>query len=210
MPVGYVLSSVWVRLNIISQLSVIQYMELCVLSLPISLVMIERIYTVSYCHHQIGSMNYSPLFRVRSWTIVCAVSLSIFLHTVSRTHCAEYCLKTLRDFIINQPFEGFKACINVIEYVIFGSSTGLSPVWHQAINWINAVLRSIHNCKFRDFVKDKTVSQPSYLWNRSLHTWKDGRYIETGPWSLWCGASGFICSYCKQKRITKADSEIKT
>ena len=27
----------------------------------------ENIYTLSYCHHQIGSMNYYPLFRVRSW-----------------------------------------------------------------------------------------------------------------------------------------------
>ena len=26
----------------------------------------ENIYTLSYYHHQIGSMNYSPLFRVRS------------------------------------------------------------------------------------------------------------------------------------------------
>ena len=29
--------------------------------------MIERIYTLSYYHNQIGSMNYYPLFRVRSW-----------------------------------------------------------------------------------------------------------------------------------------------
>ena len=61
------LSSAWVRLSIFSQLSIIQYMGLCVFSLPISLVMIERIYTLSYYHHQIGSMNYCPLFRVRSW-----------------------------------------------------------------------------------------------------------------------------------------------
>ena len=33
--------------------------------LPISLVMIERIYTLSYYHHQIGSMNYYPLLWVR-------------------------------------------------------------------------------------------------------------------------------------------------
>ena len=67
MPVRYILSSVWVRLTIFSQLSIIQYMGLCVFSLPISLVMIERIYTLSYYHHQIGSMIYYPLFRVRSW-----------------------------------------------------------------------------------------------------------------------------------------------
>ena len=29
--------------------------------------MIERIYTLSYYHHQIGSIIYYPLFRVRSW-----------------------------------------------------------------------------------------------------------------------------------------------
>ena len=27
----------------------------------------ENIYTLSYYHHQIGSTNYYPLFRVRSW-----------------------------------------------------------------------------------------------------------------------------------------------
>ena len=67
MSVRYILSSVWVRLSIFSKLSIIQYIGLCVFSLPISLVMIGRIYTLSYYHHQIGSMNYDPLFRVRPW-----------------------------------------------------------------------------------------------------------------------------------------------
>ena len=79
MPVGCVLPKVWVRLTILSQLSIIQYMGLCVFSLPISLLMIEVIYTLSYYHHQIGNMNCSPLFRLRTWTMVCAVCLSIFL-----------------------------------------------------------------------------------------------------------------------------------
>ena len=42
-------------------------MGLCAFNLPISLVVIERIYTLSCCHHHIGSMNYYPLFRVRAW-----------------------------------------------------------------------------------------------------------------------------------------------
>ena len=75
MPVRYILSSVWVRLSTFSQLSIIQYMGLCVFSLPISLVMIERI----YYHHQIGSMNYYPLFRVRSWNNGMRCMFSIFL-----------------------------------------------------------------------------------------------------------------------------------
>ena len=43
-PVIYSLSSVWVRKCIFSQLSIIQYVGLCVFSLPISLVMIEIMY----------------------------------------------------------------------------------------------------------------------------------------------------------------------
>ena len=43
-PVGYIVLSVWVRLSIFAQLSIIQYMGRCVFNLPISLVMIGRIY----------------------------------------------------------------------------------------------------------------------------------------------------------------------
>ena len=75
MPVRYILSSVWVRLSIFSQLSIIQYMGMCVFSLPISLVMIEMIYTLSYYHHQIGSMNYYPCLGLGHETMVCAVCL---------------------------------------------------------------------------------------------------------------------------------------
>ena len=83
MPVRYFLSSVWVRLSIFSQLSIIQDMGLCVFSLPISLVMIERIYTLSYYHHQIGSMNYfiTHSLGLGHETMVCAICLSICLLT---------------------------------------------------------------------------------------------------------------------------------
>ena len=80
MPVRYILSSVWGRLSISSQLSIIQHMALCVFSLPISLVMIERIITLCYYHHQIGSMNYWPLFSLRSWNnSMCCMSLYILI-----------------------------------------------------------------------------------------------------------------------------------
>ena len=67
LPVRYILSSVWVRLSIFSQLSIVHYMWLCVFSLPISCMMTEKVYTLSYYHHRIGGMNYYPLLRVRSW-----------------------------------------------------------------------------------------------------------------------------------------------
>ena len=75
MPLRYILSSVWVRLSIFSQISIIQYIGRCLFSLHISLVIIERIYSLSYQHHQIGSMN----LGLGHETMVFAVCLSIFL-----------------------------------------------------------------------------------------------------------------------------------
>ena len=52
MPVKFILSSVWVRLRILFQLSIIQsiiqYVGPCVFSLPTPLVMIEIIYTLCF------------------------------------------------------------------------------------------------------------------------------------------------------------------
>ena len=37
--------------------------------------------------------------------------------------------------------------------------------------------------QFKDsYVKDKTISRPSYLQHGNPHTWKDSLHIETGPW----------------------------
>ena len=123
MPVRYILSSVLVRLSIFSQLSVIQYMGLCVFSLPNSLV-IERIYTLSYYHHQIGSMNYYPLFRVRSWNngMRC---MSFYILNVSewRNH---------RIFFYTLPqLEKWKSCHyhDVIMGVIASQITSLTIVY---------------------------------------------------------------------------------
>ena len=94
------LSSVWVRLSIFSQLSITQYMGLCIFSLPISFVMIERIHTLSYYHHQIGSMNYYLLFRVRSWNNgMRCMSLHILIGCiVACGSCSLVC--TLHNLII--------------------------------------------------------------------------------------------------------------
>ena len=43
----------------------------------------ENIYTLSYYHHQIGSMNYYPLFRVMSWNNgLCCMSFYNFMINV--------------------------------------------------------------------------------------------------------------------------------
>ena len=58
MLVRYMMPSVCLRLRQFSQLSFIQYMGLCVFSLPNSPVIIVRMCTLSYFHHQTGSMNH--------------------------------------------------------------------------------------------------------------------------------------------------------
>ena len=79
MPVRYNLSSVWVRLSIFSQLSIIQYVGLCVFSLPISFVMIERIYIlclIIIIKSEVWTITYC--LGLGHETMVCAVCLSIF------------------------------------------------------------------------------------------------------------------------------------
>ena len=80
MPVRYSLSSVWVILSICSQLTIIQYVGLCVFSLPIPFVMIERIYIlclIIIIKSEIWTITHC--LGLGHETMVCAVCLSIFL-----------------------------------------------------------------------------------------------------------------------------------
>ena len=84
MAVRYVLSSVWVRLSMFSPLSIIQYVGLCVFSLPIPLVMIDRIYLlclIIIIKSEVWTITHC--LGLGHETMVCAVCLSIFLLTVA-------------------------------------------------------------------------------------------------------------------------------
>ena len=63
MPVRYILSSVWVRLSLFSQLSFIQYVGLCVFSLPVSLMTNERMYILII------------IIKSKVWTIIHCLGL---------------------------------------------------------------------------------------------------------------------------------------
>ena len=79
MPVRYNLSSVWVRLSIFFQLSIILYVGLCVFSLPIPFVMIERIYIlclIIIIKSEVWTITHC--LGLGHETMVCAVCLSIF------------------------------------------------------------------------------------------------------------------------------------
>ena len=77
---GYILSSVWVRLSIFSLLSIVQYVGLYVFSLPISPVMIERIFIlclIIIIKSEVWTITHC--LRLCHETMVSAVCLSIFL-----------------------------------------------------------------------------------------------------------------------------------
>ena len=77
------LSSVWVRLSIFSQLSILRYVVLCVVSLPISLVMIEIIYIYILCLIIIIKSEIWSIIHclgLARKTMICIVCLSIFLY----------------------------------------------------------------------------------------------------------------------------------
>ena len=80
MPVRYILSSVWVRLSIFSPLSIIEYVGLCVFSLPIPLVVIERLYIlclIIIIKSEVWTITHC--LGLGHETMVCTVCLSIFL-----------------------------------------------------------------------------------------------------------------------------------
>ena len=110
MLVKYILSSVCLRLSQFSQLSFIQYMGLCVFSLPIYLMMIVRIRVLYFIIIIIKSEVWS-IFHCLWWgheTVVCAVCLFIFLCTIfylSRmifAVCALLCVFVIEYIWISQ------------------------------------------------------------------------------------------------------------
>ena len=91
-PVRYILSSVWVRLSTFSPLSIIQYVGLYVFSLPISLVMIERIHilcliiiiksevwTITHC----SGLGHETMVSAVCLFIFLEVSMQCFRHKMS-------------------------------------------------------------------------------------------------------------------------------
>ena len=80
MPVRYILSRVWVRLSIFPLSSIIQYVGLCVSSLPISLGMIEIIYIlwlIIIIKSEVWTITHC--LGLGHETMVSAVCLCIFL-----------------------------------------------------------------------------------------------------------------------------------
>ena len=106
MPVRYNLSSVWVRLSIFSQLSIIQYVGLYVFSLPISFVMIERIYIlclIIIIKSEVWTITHCLVLGHE--TMVCTVCFFyILIIMITSMHCTSCYIKPFQrnfDFRTN-------------------------------------------------------------------------------------------------------------
>ena len=118
-------------------LSVIHYTicgAICFQFTPFSCDDCENIYTVSYYHHQIGSMNYYPLFRVRSWNngvhcmsfyiLIDITILLLVLKAASEEHSVIKMLYGDIDFCLPTP-------------VLYRISTKANIQWPLLLTWFN-------------------------------------------------------------------------
>ena len=140
MPVRHILSTVWVRLSIFSQLSITQYVGLCIFSLPISLVMIERIYIlclIIIIKSEVWTITH--YLGLGHETMVCSVCLSIFLWAYihnqgtifSNVLCWLYLILWL--FIFHRNKFGSKIFIQSQKVLIIYNNTLVSSLLS---NWI--------------------------------------------------------------------------
>ena len=119
----YILSSVWVRLSIFSPLSIIQYVGLYVFSLPIPLVMVERIYILCFIII-IKSKLWTFTHCLGHETMVSAVWLSKFLyqyigHRVRRGHGSLFIVYLSTLLLL--PYTVFTADRNGVSFRDSGS-----------------------------------------------------------------------------------------
>ena len=112
--------------HILSQLFIIQYVGLCVFSLPISLV-IERtyiLYLIMIIKSELWTITHC--LGLGHETMVCAVCRSVFLQTP----------RGLVWYALTHWGRVTHICVGNL--TIIGSDNGLSPGGHQAIIWTNA------------------------------------------------------------------------
>ena len=140
MPLRYIVSSVWVRQGIFSHLSNIQYVGLCVFSLHISLVMIERIYMlclIIIIKSEVWTITHC-LLRVMSWN--------------NGVRCMSFCTLILIKMHVKLWFKTIKRC---------------SPLYHTYGPTIisNQISKKYYICrdKRNSMLLSAPVSSSSYL-----------------------------------------------
>ena len=97
----------------------------------------DDIYTLSYYHHQIGSMNYYPLLRVRSWNngVRC---MSFFILIIIYTHI--YIYRSRRQLLLRfLKCLVFLTSIEWLWYFYFCFIFPITPIWLDLIKKFNQI-----------------------------------------------------------------------
>ena len=80
-------------------------------------------------------------------------------------------------------FECLMSVVVLLDYGKFWARSEENPVHTRRGSWAH-LNKKMPSYQYRNLhVKDKAVSLPSYHLHGNPHIWKDGLYIETGPWA---------------------------
>ena len=159
----------WVRLTIFSQLSIIQYVGLCVFSLPIiSFVMVERIYMlclIIIIKSETCVWTITHCLGLGHETMVCAVCLSIFLWTSSFILCTWHESRYILHSSNCHKTFGHIFCEYIYKRMtfIFQFSARVSDY----TNFING-LNTIHGYQSCVWYMAYDVWRKIYLWENEL------------------------------------------
>ena len=117
---------------------------------------ISDIYTLSYYHHQIRSMNYYPLFRVRSWIngVPCMSSYILILMRFSSAFSYEniwIALNIQLKFIPKGPINNIPALVQIVPWHRPCDKPLSEPMWlvcrHITLpQWVNGSTRRDRSC----------------------------------------------------------------
>ena len=196
-------------------------MGLCVFSLHISLVMIVSVYTLSYYHHQIGSMKYHPLFRARSWNNgMCCIFLYILLTQTSENvdiyfqHNRSRVRPGIHDTMSTHSNKSPQTAFCFVIY-------NLTYAWWIKLLSHSFMMTSSNGNIFRvtdplcgeftgpgEFPTQRPVTRSSDVFfdlglNRRLSKQPRGWWFETQSWSLWRLCNVFLCCHFSNYHLVR-------
>ena len=161
--------------------------------------MIERIYTLLYYRLQIGSMNYYPLFRVRSWDNgVRCMSLYSYMYVCMFAHIKDFDLMRLCLCFVLAYLQ--TRCHPPDSSDIHGGTIHGNNIVPGAHTGPCTTLASVHGsgsrvrpcCRYKQW-------NTNHRWDlvpvAAQHSWDETRMVGSWGWCTWLPFQGFF--FCK-------------
>ena len=125
----------------------------------------ENIYTLSYYHHQIGSMNYYPLFRVRLWNngVRCMSFYILFNEMLIENHTFSF--KKMHLKMSSGKWQPFCLCLNVLNHESLNSfQLKRQPALRPKIKatWQNDIIEHLPKCSKWLTINDMFIMNCSF------------------------------------------------